>query len=123
MESGKKQELWEKMRRVGKKMGHTTPVASFWRRNETEDSAHPLTGGGGCGGGREEEHARGDLSENAPTLQFISSRKLAAALWELHHYHGDVTVAVSPPPCLRRLKLNRRRSPPPVSPHDTVKGS
>lgn len=48
--------LWEKVRRVGKRGGHSTPAASFWRTNELGLSAN------------------------------VSSRKLAAALWELHHY-------------------------------------
>ncbi|KAI3453780.1 hypothetical protein Pfo_010443 [Paulownia fortunei] len=102
----KREFLWEKLRRVGKRGGHTTPVASFWRRNELEflaAAAAPLTGGGA-----EQVQDSGNFIEDVP-FQFpsVSSRKLAATLWELHHYklprdnmHHGVGV---PPPRLRRL--------------------
>ncbi|KAG6399371.1 hypothetical protein SASPL_140850 [Salvia splendens] len=50
---------WEKLWRVGKKEGNSTPAASFWRANANQ------------------------LDHN---VGLISSRKLAAALWDFHQY-------------------------------------
>ncbi|XP_042022955.1 uncharacterized protein At5g41620-like [Salvia splendens] len=78
-EEGRKENAeikWEKLWRVGKKKGgNSTPAASFWRANANH------------------------LHHNVGVL---SSRKLAAALWEFHQY--------KPP-----LDSLRRRPPPPTS--------
>ncbi|XP_057810171.1 uncharacterized protein At5g41620-like isoform X2 [Salvia miltiorrhiza] len=75
--------LWEKLRNVGKR-GHSTPAASFWRRKELHD-----------------------------TLGIISSRKLAAAFWELHQYKPLTNMrrrlTAPPPPTLPESWSNSRR--------------
>ncbi|KAL1569146.1 hypothetical protein AAHA92_00658 [Salvia divinorum] len=73
--------LWEKLWRVGKRGGNSTPAASFWRAN-----ANQL------------DLSCGRLHHN---FGVISSRKLAAAMWELHQYKPPLD--------------NIRRRPPPTS--------
>ncbi|KAK6158312.1 hypothetical protein DH2020_005626 [Rehmannia glutinosa] len=85
----KGENLGEKLRRVGKKGGNNTPVASFWRPKELQDSS------------------KNNFEDAFHQTPCVSARKLAATLWELHHYkllldkmhHG----AGVPLPRLRRL--------------------
>ncbi|KAL8556671.1 hypothetical protein ACS0TY_004207 [Phlomoides rotata] len=90
----------EKFRRVGKRGGQSTPVASFWRRQELKNSAAPST--------KELQDCSQINSKETPfPVPSVSARKLAATLWELHHYklqpdqmhHGGG----APLPRLRRL--------------------
>ncbi|XP_047972590.1 uncharacterized protein At5g41620 isoform X2 [Salvia hispanica] len=71
--------LGEKLRRVGKRGGHTTPVASFWRleqlQQQGEATAPFFT--------KQLQDFRG----NPCQIPFLSARKLAATLWELDQMH------------------------------------
>lgn len=124
----KQENLGEKLKRVGKRGGHATPVVSFWRlqlqlqsRQESqhnpllEDSTsirqyhHSGRGGGGGGGRFEGDGGKDSIFEVSP-FQFptVSARKLAAALWELHHYKLPLSkmhqgTGIPPPPRIRRL--------------------
>lgn len=80
---GGAENLWGKLRRVVKRGGHSTPAALFLRTKQLHD-----------------------------TTNLISSRKLAAALWELHHYK------------LPRHPYKDMDDPdPPLSSFEMVKGS
>lgn len=87
-ESAEKAEiLWEKLRRVGKRGGNSTPSVSFWRIDEVGLSANSL------------------MHDDTRNFYQISSRKLAAALWELHPYKLPLdyhTRLRLPPTRLRR---------------------
>lgn len=115
----KAENLWEKLRRVGKRGGNSTPAASFWRKNEL---------------GSQELHDTTNLYQG-PTFGSISSRKLAAALWDLHYYKLPLDnlrrgITAPPPPRLRHHKRGPYKDvggpepldPPPTS-SDMVKGS
>ncbi|XP_042003169.1 uncharacterized protein At5g41620-like isoform X1 [Salvia splendens] len=85
--------LGEKLRRVGKRGGHTTPVASFWRleqlqqqQEEEEEAAVPFS-----------TKQLQDFRGNPCQIPFLSARKLAATLWDLDQMHH------APLPRLRRL--------------------
>ncbi|KAL0285886.1 UNVERIFIED_CONTAM: hypothetical protein Sangu_2759600 [Sesamum angustifolium] len=103
----KRENLGEKLRRVGKRGGQTTPVASFWRPKELKllaAAAAPHTGGGG----REEfQDNTGHIRDVPFRVATVSARKLAATLWELHHYKLPLDTmhhgAGVPLPRLRRL--------------------
>lgn len=95
----------EKLRRVGKRGGQTTPVASFWRLEEFKlleaAAAAPCS--------KELQEYCGtshnyNLKQNPSS---VSARKLAATLWELHHYklqlHQMHHGGGAPLPRLRRL--------------------
>ncbi|KAL3635649.1 hypothetical protein CASFOL_020196 [Castilleja foliolosa] len=99
-QSGEKRaNLGEKLRRVGKKGGHNTPVAvaPFWSPKQLDfespnNQSQPVS-----------------FNKDAPfPVPLVSARKLAATLWELHHYklllskmhHGSGPPL---PPRLRRL--------------------
>lgn len=88
----KAENLWEKLRRVGKRGGNSTPAASFWRTNEL---------------GSKELHDSRNIYQGA-TFGLISSRKLAAALWDLHYYKlpplDNLRRGVTAPPRLRHHK-------------------
>lgn len=115
----KAEKLWEKLRRVGKRGGNSTPAASFWRTNEL---------------GSQELHDSRNIYQGA-TFGLISSRKLAAALWDLHYYKlpplDNLRRGVTAPP--PRLRHHKRRAykdmggPEPLDPLPTssymVKGS
>ncbi|KAL3499275.1 hypothetical protein ACH5RR_038368 [Cinchona calisaya] len=88
----KQENLEEKLKRVGKRGGHTTPIAPFWRKVErVQDS---------------------NFEVSPFQFPYVSARKLAATLWELHHYklpllskmhhHQGVSGSI-PPPRIRRL--------------------
>ncbi|GER33026.1 hypothetical protein STAS_09132 [Striga asiatica] len=77
----KRANLGEKLRRVGKRGGQQTPVASFWRPLELELLASAEKFQQDCGTKR--DYYTKDAPFQAPR---VSARKLAAALWELHHY-------------------------------------
>ncbi|KAL0393632.1 UNVERIFIED_CONTAM: hypothetical protein Slati_4329400 [Sesamum latifolium] len=104
----KRENLGEKLRRVGKRGGQTTPVASFWRPKELKllaAAAAPHTAGGG---GREEFQDNTTHIKDIPfRVAAVSARKLAATLWELHHYKLPLDTmhhgAGVPLPRLRRL--------------------
>ncbi|XP_027183337.1 uncharacterized protein At5g41620-like [Coffea eugenioides] len=125
----KQENLGEKLKRVGKRGGHSTPVVPFWRlelqlqlqqqnlplpllaANSTSAAAHHHSRGGG-GGGEEVERVQVTNAGVSP-FQFpsVSARKLAATLWELHHYklplsrmHQGVGIA---PPRIRRLHYHQ----------------
>ncbi|PIN05107.1 hypothetical protein CDL12_22351 [Handroanthus impetiginosus] len=101
----KRENLGEKLRRVGKRGGQTTPVASFWRPKELkflEAAAAPHIGE------ELQDHSKSCNIQDSPfRVPCVSARKLAATLWELHHYklpldkmhHGGG----GPLPRLRRL--------------------
>ncbi|CAI9784649.1 unnamed protein product [Fraxinus pennsylvanica] len=112
----KEENFGEKLRKLSKRGGHTTPVVPYWRLKQLEYQLHiqaasPHTGGAA---------AQDSTFKNTPfTLPFVSSRKLAATLWELQHYklplsemHQGVSV---PPPRLRRLHHQNKGS---LVPHD-----
>ncbi|KAK6129997.1 hypothetical protein DH2020_036279 [Rehmannia glutinosa] len=111
----KQEILWEKLSRVGKRGGQTTPVASFWRRNELELLAAAAPPGGGATEVQAQDSGD-NFIKDASFFQFpsVSSRKLGATLWELHHYklplanmhHGG---GGDPPPRLRRLNHHHRQ--------------
>lgn len=86
----------EKLRRVGKRGGHTTPLASFWRLEESEkfqDFGDNIS--------------FSNFRQNPSQIPCVSARKLAATLWELHHYKGQLRKmhngGGAPLPRLRRL--------------------
>ncbi|KAK6116975.1 hypothetical protein DH2020_049219 [Rehmannia glutinosa] len=111
----KQEILWEKLSRVGKRGGQTTPIASFWRRNELELLAAAAPPGGGATEVQAQDSGD-NFIKDASFFQFpsVSSRKLGATLWELHHYklplanmhHGG---GGDPPPRLRRLNHHHHR--------------
>ncbi|KAG6388253.1 hypothetical protein SASPL_153455 [Salvia splendens] len=79
--------LGEKLRRVGKRGGHTTPVASFWRlEQQQEEATAPFF-----------TKQLQDIRGNPCQIPFLSARKLAATLWDLDQMHH------APLPRLRRL--------------------
>ncbi|CDP12107.1 unnamed protein product [Coffea canephora] len=98
----KQENLGEKLKRVGKRGGHSTPVVPFWRLElqlqlQQQNLPRPL------------------LAANSTISLFqfpsVSARKLAATLWELHHYklplsrmHQGVGIA---PPRIRRLHYHQ----------------
>ncbi|XP_022873500.1 uncharacterized protein At5g41620-like [Olea europaea var. sylvestris] len=100
----KEEKLGEKLRKLSKRGGHTTPVVPYWRLKQLEfqlqiQAAPPHTGGA--------QVQDSTFKNTSFTLPCVSSRKLAATLWELQHYklplskmHHGVSV---PPPRLRRL--------------------
>ncbi|CAK9173859.1 unnamed protein product [Ilex paraguariensis] len=87
----KQEYLGEKLKRVGKRGGQTTPTLPPWRLQLL--AAHGV---------------QDNIIDVSPLqLPTVSARKLAATLWELHHYklplskmHQGVT---GPPPRIRRL--------------------
>lgn len=89
----------EKLRRVGKKGGQSTPVASFWRRQELKQSASHTKELQDC--------CKINIKETPFEVPCVSARKLAATLWELHHYklqlHQMHHGGGAPLPRLRRL--------------------
>ncbi|KAI3468656.1 hypothetical protein Pfo_025319 [Paulownia fortunei] len=78
----KRENLGEKLRRVGKRGGHTTPVASFWRPKELELLAAPHIG---VGAEELQDRSNSNIKETPFQIPCVSARKLAATLWELHH--------------------------------------
>ncbi|KAL1551994.1 hypothetical protein AAHA92_12846 [Salvia divinorum] len=76
--------LGEKLKRVGKRGGQTTPVASFWRLERLEEATPPST--------KQLQDFRG----NSCQIPCVSARKLAATLWDLDQMHRG------PIPRLRR---------------------
>lgn len=96
----KQENLGEKLKKVLKtRGGHSTPVIPFSRLHHQEQeklsAAH--------------DSAFGDAPFDLPCL---SSRKLAATLWELHHYDLPVSrmpqgVSNAQPPRMRRLQPPR----------------
>ncbi|EYU23395.1 hypothetical protein ABFS82_01G066100 [Erythranthe guttata] len=103
----------EKLRRVGKRAGQTTPVASFFRYPQelhlSAASAAAAAAAAPRSGGEElRENCSVDFRDAPFRNPCFSARKLAAALWELHHYHQVFDKmhhrgAGVPPPRLRRL--------------------
>ncbi|KAG8382175.1 hypothetical protein BUALT_Bualt05G0049400 [Buddleja alternifolia] len=100
----KQVKLGEKLRRVGKTGGSTTPVASFWRTNELQHLAAAVAPPRSGGGGEQAQDSFGIVKDIPFQFPSVSSRKLGATLWELHHYklpldnmHQGVTA---PPPRL-----------------------
>ncbi|CAN4127273.1 unnamed protein product [Withania somnifera] len=75
----KQENLVEKLKKIGKRGGHTTPVIPFLRLQQYYYHHHS---GGGVGGGQES-----GIGENPFENSCISARKLAAILWELHQYN------------------------------------
>ncbi|KAL3498945.1 hypothetical protein ACH5RR_041677 [Cinchona calisaya] len=120
----KQENLGEKLKRVGKRGGHTTPVAPFWRIHlqlqlqlQQEQRNLPLLAAAhhhsGSGGFEIVEGAKDSNFKDSP-FQFpcVSARKLGATLWELHHYkklplskmhHQGGVGSIPPPPRIRRL--------------------
>ncbi|XP_022881299.1 uncharacterized protein At5g41620-like isoform X2 [Olea europaea var. sylvestris] len=115
----KEESLGEKLRKLSKRGGHTTPVVPYWRLKQLEYQLHIQADSPHNGGAA----AQDSTFENTPfTLPCVSSRKLAATLWELQHYklplskmHQGVSVL---PPHLRRLHHQNKGSlePPDPSP-------
>lgn len=124
----KQENLGEKLKRVGKRGGHSTPVVPFWRlelqlqqqnlplprlaANSSTSAAHHHHSRGGGGGGEEVERVQVSKVGVSP-FQFpsVSARKLAATLWEFHHYklplsrmHQGVGIL---PPRIRRLHYHQ----------------
>ncbi|XP_073124561.1 uncharacterized protein At5g41620-like [Henckelia pumila] len=104
----KRENLGEKLLRVGKRGGHTTPVAPFWRPKELSLLAAAATAPHGDGG---EEQVQGKslacVGENPSQVPRVSARKLAATLWELHHY--KLPLEKMNHPRLRRLNHQRHQ--------------
>lgn len=87
---------------VGKRGGHNTPVLPSWRLVQLPPANSDLG-------------AHDSIIKIAP-FPPVSARKLAATLWELHHYNLPIAKMhqgfTAPPPGLRR----HRRDPSPSSP-------
>lgn len=127
----KQEKLGEKLKRVGKRGGHATPVVPFWRLKLQlpflAATTAPTTS--------THHHTRGhDFLEAAATqdnifqvspVKFpaVSARKLAATLWELHQYKFPISK-MHPhqgfggggggrggrPPRIRRLHHHRQKN-------------
>lgn len=99
--AAKGENFGEKLRRVGKRGGQTTPVASFWRLEELKllQPAAATKESLDCGDN--------NINHNPSQIPGVSARKLAATLWELHHYkrqlHQMHHGSGAPLPRLRRL--------------------
>lgn len=96
----KGQNFGEKLSRVAKKGGQTTPVASFSRPQQLKNSASiaaPNT----------KQSQDCTKIETPFPVPCVSARKLAATLWELHHYNLQLDQmhhgTAAPLPRLRRL--------------------
>ncbi|XP_019160665.1 PREDICTED: uncharacterized protein At5g41620-like isoform X2 [Ipomoea nil] len=98
----KQENLGEKLKKVVKtRGGHSTPVIPFPRLLHLQEQEKKLPAA--------QDRAFGDPPFDLPCL---SSRKLAATLWELHHYNLPVSTMPqglnnAPPPRLRRLQPPR----------------
>ncbi|XP_073313858.1 uncharacterized protein At5g41620-like [Primulina huaijiensis] len=108
----KRENLGEKLLRVGKRGGHATPVAPFWR---------PKASPHGDGGDEEAQEKRltcvGDDPFQVPR---VSARKLAATLWELHHY--KLPLVKMNDHRLRRLNRQRHQQKGALEPPDSSPG-
>lgn len=86
----KRENLGEKLLRVGKRGGHTTPVAPFCRPKELRLlslAAAAATAPHGLDRDEQvQEKSLGSVGDNPFQFPRVSARKLAATLWELHHY-------------------------------------
>ncbi|KAL2544283.1 Uncharacterized protein Fot_13516 [Forsythia ovata] len=120
----KEENLGEKLRKLSKRGGHTTPVIPYWRLKQLEfqlqiQAAPPHTGGA---------EVQDTTFKSTPfSLPCVSSRKLAATLWELQHYklplskmHQGVSV---PSPRLRRLHHQPYKDKGSLEPLDPSPGS
>lgn len=115
----KQENLGEKLKRVGKRGGHATPVVPFWRLQlqlqhqqqlpflaATTTSTHHTSGGGDDV--LEAAAAQDYLFDVSPAvIPTVSARKLAATFWELHHYKLPISEMHQGfggrPPRIRRL--------------------
>ncbi|KAL6502392.1 hypothetical protein OROHE_024670 [Orobanche hederae] len=77
----KQENLAEKLRRVGKKGGQQTPVASFWRPKELE-----LLASSSSKQFQQDNSGKDCIEETLFPIPRVSARKLAATHWELHHH-------------------------------------
>lgn len=107
----KRENLGEKLLRVGKRGGHTTPVASFWRPKELrllslEAAAATAPHVHGADEQVQEKTYR-SVGDNPFQVPRVSARKLAANLWELHHY--KLPLEKMNHPRLRRLNHQRHQ--------------
>ncbi|CAI9755492.1 unnamed protein product [Fraxinus pennsylvanica] len=100
----KEENLGEKLRKLSKRGGHTTPVVPYWRLKQLEFQLQKQAAPPHAGGAQVQDST---FKNTAFTLPCVSSRKLGATFWELQHYklplskmHQGVSV---PPPRLRRL--------------------
>lgn len=118
----KQEKLGEKLKRVGKRGGHATPVVPFWRLKLQLPLLAATT----------HHHTRGydDLEPAAvqdnntlfhlSPVKFptVSARKLASTLWELHQYkfpfskmhHNQGFSGGGRPPRIRRLHHHRQNN-------------
>ncbi|XP_073307841.1 uncharacterized protein At5g41620-like [Primulina huaijiensis] len=107
----KRENLGEKLLRVGKSGGYTTPVAPFWRPKELRLlslAAAAATAPHGHGGDDQvQEKGLGSVGDNPFQVPRVSARKLAAILWELHHYKLPLEKMNHP----RLRRLNQHRHP------------
>ncbi|XP_019170192.1 PREDICTED: uncharacterized protein At5g41620-like isoform X2 [Ipomoea nil] len=90
----KQENLGEKLKKVGKRGGHSTPVIPFWRLYHLQ------------------HHHQQDQEPHITGAPFVSSRKLAATLWELHHYKlplSKMQQGVGVPPLARLRRPHRHR--------------
>ncbi|KAL6501746.1 hypothetical protein OROGR_026879 [Orobanche gracilis] len=76
----KQENLAEKLRRVGRKGGQQTPVASFWRPKELELLTSSLNQF------QQDSSGKGCIEDTLFPIPRVSARKLAATHWELHHH-------------------------------------
>ncbi|XP_073028294.1 uncharacterized protein At5g41620-like [Primulina eburnea] len=107
----KRENLGEKLLRVGKRGGYTTPVAPFWRPKELRLlslAAAAATAPHGHGGDDQvREKSLGSVGDNPFQVPRVSARKLAAILWELHHYELPLEKMNHP----KLSRLNHQRHP------------
>lgn len=71
----KQENLGEKLKKVGKRGGHSTPVIPFWRLYHLQQHH------------QDQETHTAVVGATTFDFPFVSARKLAATLWELHHYN------------------------------------
>ncbi|KZV20548.1 hypothetical protein F511_34481 [Dorcoceras hygrometricum] len=107
----KRENLGEKLLRVGKRGGQTTPVAPFCRPKESRllSLAAAAARHGGDGGQQQVAEKRLSCVGDSNSFQVprVSARKLAATLWELHQY--KLPLEKMNHPRLRRLNHQRHQ--------------
>lgn len=105
----KQENLGEKLKKIGKRGGHSTPVIPFLRLQQYHNHNHQ----------KSSVVQESDIGETPFQNSCVSARKLAAILWELHqykipfsemHHHHQGTHVNSnnvPPSRIRRLQPYR----------------
>ncbi|XP_073026546.1 uncharacterized protein At5g41620-like [Primulina eburnea] len=117
----KRENLGEKLLRAGKRGGHATPVAPFWRPKELRLLSLATASAHGDGGDEEaQEKQLTCVGDNPFQVPRVSARKLAATLWQLHHY--KLPLVKMNHHRLRRLNRQRDQQKGALEPPDSSPG-